>query len=79
MARRLVNVYVTSQGDTFDLISFKLYGTEQFMSKIIELNPKYNQRVVFETGAKLFVPILKEEDKTKLVRDKLPPWKRHQV
>ena len=31
--------YTTVQGDTWDLISFALYGTEKYVGELMESNP----------------------------------------
>lgn len=63
--------YTTTQGDTWDLISYKIYKKESYMSQLIEANPEYNKVVFFSAGIILQVPdIVIPEFKN------LPPWKR---
>lgn len=63
--------YSTIQGDMWDSISYKLFGTEQHMSKLMELNPRHNRTVIFSAGVKLHVPVIATQTATDL-----PPWKR---
>ena len=39
--------YVTTQGDTFDGIAFKLYGNERYMKDLIEANWRQAETLVF--------------------------------
>lgn len=63
--------YVTVQGDTWDLIAFRVYGSEKYMTTLIEANPEYRETVFFSAGVKLVVP-----EVTTPVSSSLPPWKR---
>ncbi len=67
------DVYTTKQGDTWDLISFRAYGSEGYMHKLIECNPSYAHITVFPSGVQLQLPEI-----TKPVREanNLPPWRR---
>jgi phage tail protein X len=62
--------YTTTQGDTWDGISFKLYGSERFVTSLIEANPDHMQTAIFSGGVKLSVPDQEIEQSTTL-----PPWK----
>ncbi len=66
-------MYKTVQGDTWDIVSKKLYGTEKYMSLLIQNNPAYSEIVIFPAGIELIAP------KIDVPADKilgLPPWKR---
>lgn len=63
--------YVTSMGDTWDIIAYKMYGDERKMSALIEANPQHRETVFFSAGVALQVPDMVET--TSIV---LPPWKR---
>lgn len=39
--------YTTIQGDTWDLISFKLFGSEKYMKNLIEANWPLLETLVF--------------------------------
>ena len=64
-------IYTTIQGDTWDVIAFKLYGLESRMLQLMEYNPEHMHIVVFSAGIVLAVPELQEE-----AASDLPPWKR---
>ncbi|KEQ22305.1 tail protein X [Paenibacillus tyrfis] len=63
--------YVTIQGDTWDVISFKLFGSDSQMSTLMELNPKHIRTVFFSAGIRLTVPTIPPKPAADL-----PPWKR---
>ncbi|NLT94871.1 MAG: phage tail protein [Clostridia bacterium] len=63
--------YVTIQGDTWDLISFKVFGNERYMLNLIEANPQYHNIVVFPANIKLIIPEIQIP-----ISNRLPPWKR---
>ena len=65
-------IYKTIQGDTWDLISFKLYrdlGGEGLCDKLISANTKYINYVIFPAGCELVIPDI-EIPKV----NTLPPW-----
>lgn len=53
--------YVTQQGDTWDLISYKLYGEERRMKNLIEANWPLLDVLVFSSGTEITVPNIPEE------------------
>lgn len=63
--------YTTIQGDMWDGIAKKLYGTEKAMNVLLEANQQYRSVVIFGAGIVLKVP---EYTAPKL--DTLPPWRR---
>lgn len=54
-------IYTTIQGDTWDLISFKLFGSEKYMKNLIEANWPLLETLVFSSGTVITVPDLPEE------------------
>lgn len=66
------NEYVTSEGDTFDILALREYGEEQLSSVIIQENIQYADVLVFEQGTLLYIPVLETID----TPDTLPPWRR---
>lgn len=66
-------MYTTQQGDTWDIIAKRQYGSELLMNKLIEANPDYRKMVIFPAGIKLETPFVEES-----INDdsSLPPWKR---
>ncbi|MBE0470516.1 MAG: tail protein X [Methyloprofundus sp.] len=65
--------YTTSQGDTWDIISLKMYGSEKFVDVLIEDNWREQSRVLFPSGVVLSIPEIAQT--TKDSRN-LPPWRR---
>ncbi|MGO4540379.1 tail protein X [Paenibacillus sp. 2TAB19] len=63
--------YTTIQGDTWDAISYKLYGSALMMGQLIATNPQHANTVVFSSGVVLAAP----ETPAATSAD-LPPWKR---
>ena len=63
--------YTTIQGDMWDGIAKKLYGTEKAINVLLETNQQYRSVVIFGAGIVLDVP---EYTAPKL--DILPPWRR---
>lgn len=69
-----MSIYVTRQGDTWDLISYRLYpelGKEMCVDKLIEANSQYIDMVIFPVGVTLTVPDVEVPETSNL-----PPWKR---
>lgn len=64
--------YETIQGDTWDIISLKMYGSEWHTDELIKSNPEHVEIVIFPYGVKLTIP---EIDTVEVFND-LPPWKR---
>lgn len=65
--------YRTSQGDTWDMIAYRMYpfaGKENLMSRLIEANPEYADTVIFPAGVIIYVPNV-----SKTTPETLPPWK----
>lgn len=67
----MANTYTTVQGDTWDLIASKVYGSEQEMNTLIEANLAHRNVVFFSANIVLTVP-----DVTIIVTAELPPWRR---
>lgn len=65
--------YTTNQGDTWDMISFKCFGSELFVSNFIELNYQYREIAVFSAGVVLQVPQIDRQIRNSAL---LPPWSR---
>lgn len=54
--------YTTIQGDTWDLISYKLFGSEKYMKNLIEANWPLLEVLVFSSGTVITVPDLLEDN-----------------
>ena len=63
--------YTTVQGDMWDLIAKRKYGTEKAMDVLVEANQQYADVVVFGAGTVLNIPAYEAPRP-----DELPPWRR---
>lgn len=66
----MASTYTTIQGDTWDLIAYKLYGEEKYMKDLIEANWPLLDVLIFPSGTVLIVPDLPEE-----VDEDAPFWR----
>ena len=62
--------HTTTQGDTFDVIAYQLWGSEKLMHKLIAANPDHQDTVFFSAGIVLNVPDIELPIST----DPVPPW-----
>lgn len=63
--------YITVQGDTWDLIAYRVYGSEKYMTQLIEANSEYREIVFFSADIEIKVPDIETP-----IPEELPPWKR---
>jgi len=56
--------YRTIQGETWDLIAYKLWGSEYLLPLLFEANPQCRDILIFEGGLLLNVPEVLVEDVT---------------
>lgn len=66
----MAGTYKTIQGDTWDLIAYKVYGSEKYMRYLIEANWEHIDVLKFSSGTELAVPDLPEE-----VEEDAPFWR----
>jgi len=64
--------YVTVQGDCWDSISKKFYGTEKLIHKLMAENSEKSDIALFSGGTKLKIPEINVDTQVK----NLPPWRR---
>jgi len=65
--------YTTTQGDTWDLISYKVYdGDDGQQDILIDANFAERNRVIFPAGVTLVIP---EMPSTATATGSLPPWR----
>ncbi|TKH43467.1 phage tail protein [Paenibacillus terrae] len=67
-----MTTYTTIQGDTWDMIAYKVFGDETSMIQIMNLNLDYIDVSVFSAGTVLQMPDVTEVEET---ASDLPPWK----
>lgn len=68
------DIYVTIQGDTWDLILYKIHGAgaELEMDKLIMANPQHRNIMFFSSGVQLSIPDLTNP----FIKQAVPPWQR---
>ena len=64
--------YTTIQGDTWDLIAFKVYGSDKLGVELMKANTAHNLTVIFPSGVVLNCPEISPET----AQASMPPWKR---
>lgn len=64
----------TQQGDTWDILSKRLYNTERYADLLIKANLQHRYRVIFPSGIVLNAPDITPS--VSEIDDSLPPWKR---
>lgn len=52
----MASVYMTKQGDTWDLMAYDLYGSEKYMRYLLEANWPLLDTLVFSSGTRVLVP-----------------------
>ena len=67
----MANTYVTVQGDAWDYIALKTMGSEKYMDKLLAVNPKYQDIIIFPSDILLTIPEVPLK-----INSSLPPWKR---
>ena len=66
----MAGIYRTVQGDTWDFIAYKLFGSEAYMKQLAEANWPLLDILVFPSGILMHVPDISLEGE-----DGLPYWK----
>lgn len=66
---KVYKVYRTEKNDTWDLISYKVYGDEFLMNHLREANKQFLKIVCFPSGILLKVPEVE-----KILKEELPSW-----
>lgn len=60
----------TKLGDTWDMISFRVYDDEGYIGLLIAANPDHRMTTIFAANIELNVPDIPSEE----VNTTLPPW-----
>ena len=68
-----VRVYRTQSGDTWDLIAYRVYGSEGYYHDLIRNNLRLIDIAVFDANIPVIIPEISEEVEDD---ENLPPWKR---
>lgn len=56
----MAKTYTTQYGDTWDLISYDLFGTESRMDLLMQANYEHSDTLIFDSGIVLTVPDIPE-------------------
>lgn len=67
-------VYQCSAGEMFDSIAMNIYGSESYACDLINANPQYASRIVFDGTEQLIIPIVYEDTQTETAVSRAP-WK----
>lgn len=68
----MASIYVTVQGDKWDLIAHQQLGSTRHMNKLMAANPECLDYYIFPAGIELQLPQI-EPEQTAL--SSLPPWR----
>lgn len=66
-----MDIYVTSQGDTWDSIAYDLFGSEEYMGILIDANLDLLDILVFSSGTVIQVP----EEMPEETDEDMPFWR----
>ena len=69
-----VLIYTTRDGDRWDTIAHKHYGTAFEINRLIAANPHLPLAEQFESGLTVFIPVIQQ--KIQRNQEKMPPWLR---
>ena len=61
--------YATKQGETWDEVSYKVYGTDEFTHILLKANLDKSDILIFSGNETLNIPDVPEEE-----LEILPPW-----
>lgn len=67
----MAQTYTTQQGDAWDLIAYRVYGSEAYTGWLMQHNFAYLDTMIFGAGVVLQTPELPAEQQTY----DLPPWR----
>lgn len=67
--------YTSKQGDRWDLLTYKMYGSVTGMKTIMDANPYVALSPVIPAGSVIIIPIAEDTDNA-VITENLPPWKK---
>ena len=68
-----MNIYTTIQGDMWDSIAKKVYGTEKAMDILMKVNPEHLTVAVFGAGVEILLPQFTVQE---AASNDMPPWRK---
>lgn len=66
------DIYITEQGDKWDLIAWKIMGETRYMNQLMAANPQYLNYYIFPADIELAIPKI---DVEQAALSSLPPWR----
>lgn len=66
-----MGTYVTSQGQTWDMVAKQAYGNELYADYLMQNNPEQIETFIFAAGVVINIPDIKSVSAITL-----PPWRR---
>lgn len=66
--------YTTKQGERWDLLSHRFYGSIKSMNILTDANPSVPLDPIIEMGTTLIIPIIDNTSESVIVKN-IPPWK----
>lgn len=67
--------YITTEGERWDNVAFKMYGNAGLSEILIKANPEVSISDVIYPGTVLNIPVIQAFE-AEVSLDILPPWKR---
>lgn len=67
--------YTVKQGERWDSLAWKFYGSVKAMNILVENNPTIPLSTVLAAGTQIIVPILDNTEEI-VIKTNLPPWKK---
>lgn len=64
------SIYSTVQGDSFDIIAYRLFGDEHLCDELMKANPDEIDTIFFDSGNAVNIPDIQKRPK----QSDLPPW-----
>lgn len=68
-----MNIYTTIQGDMWDSIAKKVYGTENAMDVLMKANPEHLNVAVFGARVQILLPQFTAQEAASTT---VPPWRK---
>lgn len=68
----MMDTYTTQQGDMWDEISYKVYGSSAHTAHLMQANTQHLDIFIFPSGIVLQIPPL---DETAVSISSFPPWR----
>jgi len=67
--------YTTKQGERWDLLAYRFYGTVKSMNILTDANPSVPLSPMIEMGTNLVIPII-DNTSDLVLKVNVPPWKK---